>query len=65
MPFTSAAFDRRLVALERAEAGRSGRPLGPLTFAKVALARRLAGAGPIADLDPALACRGPALLLQR
>ena len=65
MPFTSVAFDRRLAALERAEAGRSGRPLGSLAFAKVALARRLSSSDRFADADPALVCRGPALLLQR
>jgi hypothetical protein len=65
MPFTSVAFDRRLAALERAEAGRSGRPLGSDTFARVSLARRLAATDRSGDLDPALACRGPALLLQR
>lgn len=64
MPFTTAAFDRRLAALERAEAGRFGRPLADDTFARVALARRLsAPVGAIAG-DPAAVSRGPALLLQ-
>ena len=65
MSFTTAAFDRRLASLERAEAGRFGRPLGSDTFARVALARRLAAAPGRGAVDPAAACRGPALLLQR
>lgn len=65
MPFTSAAFDRRLASLERAEAGRFGRPLADDTFARVSLARRLACAGEASSSDPAALSRGPALLLQR
>lgn len=65
MPFTTAAFDRRLASLERAEAGRFGRPLGSDTFARISLARRLACSSDTAELDPAALSRGPALLLQR
>lgn len=64
MPFTTAAFDRRLASLERAEAGRFGRPTGSDTFARVALARRLAASADDRP-DPAALSRGPALLLQR
>jgi len=63
--FTTAAFDRRLAALERAEAGRFGRPLADNTFARVALARRLASPAQVAAVDPATLSRGPSLLLQR
>jgi hypothetical protein len=65
MPFTSSAFDRRLASLERAEAGRFGRPTGCDTFARVALARRLQGSTSNTRHDPATLSRGPALLLQR
>jgi hypothetical protein len=65
MPFTTSAFDRRLAALERAEAGRFGRPLADNTFARVALARRLAAPEPARSLEPAELSAGPALLLQR
>ncbi len=65
MPFTTADFDRRLAALERAEAGRFGRPLADSTFARVALARRLSANGTAVSADPASLSRGPALLLQR
>lgn len=64
MSFTSKAFDRRLAALERAEAGRSGRPLGDLSLARVALARRLGSALDTRAADPALLSRGPAFLLR-
>lgn len=64
MSFTSPAFDRRLAALERAEAGRSGRPLGDLSLARVALARRLNGARAALESDPASLSRGPAFLLR-
>jgi hypothetical protein len=64
MSFTSPAFNRRLAAFERAEAGRSGRPLGDLSLARVALARRLGRPTDLAESDPALLSRGPAFLLQ-
>lgn len=64
MTFTSQAFDRRLAAFERAEAGRSGRPLGDLSFARVALARRLGSGCEATATDPALLSRGPAFLLR-
>jgi hypothetical protein len=65
MPFTTAAFDRSLAALERAEAGRFGRPLGSDTFARIALARRLEAAAPERFADAATLSRGPGFLLQR
>lgn len=65
MPFTTAAFDRRLASLERAEAGRFGRPLADDTFARVALARRLEAPVSAGTIDPARLSAGPALLLQR
>jgi hypothetical protein len=64
MSFTSPAFDRHLAAFERAEAGRSGRPLGDLSIARVALARRLAGAGKPVSVDPAAMSAGAAFLLR-
>lgn len=65
MPFTSADFDRRLAAFERAERGRFGRPLGDDSMARVALSRRL-GAAPAASWkDPAKLSRGSPFLLQR
>lgn len=65
MSFTTAAFDRRLAAFERAEAGRFGRPLGDDSFARVAFARRLSTpAGPL-PADPAIMSSGSAFLLQR
>jgi hypothetical protein len=64
MSFTTAAFDRRLASLERAEAGRFGRPLGPDTFARIALARRLSASAGEDSADPSLLSRGPALLLR-
>jgi hypothetical protein len=64
MRFTSQSFDRRLAAFERAEAGRSGRPLGDLSLARVALARRLGGSGDAARSDPASLSAGPAFLLR-
>ena len=64
MPFTSQDFDRRLAAFERAEAGRSGRPLGDLSMARVALARRLAAATKPASADPAVVSAGSAFLLR-
>ena len=64
MSFTSRAFDRRLAAFERAEAGRSGRPLGDLSFARIALARRLARAGEAVTADPATVSAGSGFLLQ-
>ena len=63
--FTTATFDRRLAALERAEAGRFGRPLGSDTFARVALARRLSHSSADYGIDPATLSSGPSLLLQR
>lgn len=65
MPFTTASFDRSLAALERAEAGRFGRPLGSDTFARIALARRLEAAVPERFTDAATLSRGPGLILQR
>lgn len=64
MSFTSPAFDRRLAAFERAEAGRSGRPLGDLSLARVAFARRLADRGQAIASDPAAISAGPAFLLR-
>ena len=64
MSFTSPGFDRRLAAFERAEAGRSGRPLGDLSLARVALARRLGRQGQAAINDPAAVSAGPAFLLR-
>jgi hypothetical protein len=64
MSFTSTAFDRRLAAFERAEAGRSGRPLGDLSLARVALARRLGAAGQPVSVDPAAMSAGSAFLLR-
>lgn len=64
MSFTSPAFDRRLAAFERAESGRSGRPLGDLTIARVALARRLGPSANARDNDPAALSRGPGFLLR-
>lgn len=73
MSFTSPAFDRRLAAFERAEAGRSGRPLGDLSLAQIALARRLASvnkpysadpAAMSASTDPAILSAGAAFLLR-
>ena len=69
MSFTSAAFDRHNAALERAEAGRNGKPLADLTFARIALARRLddrrLDGGRCQGADPARLSSGPALLIQR
>lgn len=65
MTFTTAAFDRRLAALERAEAGRFGRPLADDTFARVALARRLSATPGSRSVDPAAVSSGAPLLLQR
>lgn len=65
MRFTSAAFDRHLASLERAESGRFGRPLADDTFARVALARRLSAPPSSVAIDPATLSRGPSLLLQR
>ena len=64
MPFTSPDFDRRLAAFERAEAGRSGRPLGDLSIARVVLARRLATAGKPVSAEPAAMSAGSTFLLQ-
>jgi hypothetical protein len=64
MSFTSQAFDRRLAAFERAEAGRSGRPLGDLSLARIALARRLDCSAPATINDPATLSAGPAFLLR-
>jgi hypothetical protein len=64
MSFTSRAFDRRLAAFERAEAGVNGRPLGDLSMARIALARRLAAAGKPVAADPATMSAGSAFLLQ-
>lgn len=64
MPFTTSAFDRRIAAFERAEAGRFGRPTGSDIFARVALARRLSSRDGDAKLDVAAMSRGPALLLR-
>ena len=64
MSFTSQAFDRRLAAFERAEAGRSGRPLGDLSLARVALARRLCRAGEPVSMDPVAMSTGSAFLLR-
>lgn len=64
MSFTSPVFDRRLAAFERAEAGRSGRPLGDLSIARVALARRLGHQAPSTSIDAAALSAGPAFLLR-
>jgi hypothetical protein len=64
MSFTTPAFDRRLAAFERAEAGRSGRPLGDLSLARVALSRRLGGSRSAVSDDPAALSTGPAFLLR-
>ncbi|UUR07047.1 hypothetical protein [Sphingomonas glaciei] len=64
MSFTSQAFDRRLAAFERAEAGRSGRPMGDLSMARVALARRLGRAADAGINDPAAMSSGSAFLLR-
>lgn len=64
MPFTSPVFDRRLAAFERAEAGRSGQPLGDLTLARIALARRLGRAGQPANNDPVVLSTGAGFLLR-
>jgi hypothetical protein len=64
MSFTSPVFDRRLAAFERAEAGRSGRPLGDLSLARVALARRLGRPCEAMNSDPAALSSGPAFLLR-
>lgn len=63
MSFISPAFDRRLAAFERAEAGRSGQPLGDLTMARIALARRLTAAGKAQHADPAAISAGSGFLL--
>ena len=65
MSFTSAAFDRRLAAFERAEQGRFGRPLGDDSLARVALSRRIGAGLPAVVSDPAAVSRGSAFLLQR
>ena len=64
MSFTSPAFDRRLAAFERAEAGRSGHPLGDLSMARIALARRLASAAKPVSADPAAMSAGESFLLR-
>jgi hypothetical protein len=64
MSFTSPVFNRRLAAFERAEAGRSGRPLGDLSLARVAFARRLGHQGQPTCSDPAALSAGPAFLLR-
>ncbi|WP_344708878.1 hypothetical protein [Sphingomonas humi] len=64
MSFTSPVFDRRVAAFERAEAGRSGKPLGDLSLARVALARRLNRAGPPASSDPVALSAGSGFLLR-
>jgi hypothetical protein len=64
MPFTSQAFDRRLAAFERAEAGRFGRPLGDDSLARVAFARRTGESLRSVRPDPAQQSRGAAFLLQ-
>ncbi len=64
MSFTSQAFDRRLAAFERAEAGRSGSPLGDLSLARVAFARRLNRAGEPFSADPATVSAGAGFLLR-
>jgi hypothetical protein len=64
MSFTSPVFDRRLAAFERAEAGRSGRPLGDLSLARVALARRLDRREQAVHSDAAALSAGPAFLLR-
>jgi hypothetical protein len=64
MSFTSSAFDRRLAAFERAESGRSGLPLGDLSLARVALARRLGCPAQPISSDPAALSSGPAFLLR-
>jgi hypothetical protein len=64
MSFTSPAFDRRLAAFERAESGRCGRPLGDLSLARVALARRLGHSAPASSMDPAAVSSGAGFLLR-
>ena len=64
MPFTSPAFDRRLAALERAESGRFGRPLGDLGLARVSLARRLSSVTQPVSQDAAALSAGPGFLLR-
>jgi len=70
MSFTTAAFDRHNAALERAEAGRNGKPLSDLTFSRIALARRLDGRRldvrrSCQGADPARLSSGPGMLFQR
>ena len=64
MSFTNPVFDRRLAAFERAEAGITGRPLGDLSLARVALARRLSRSAQAVSIDPAALSAGPAFLLR-
>ncbi|NJC04613.1 hypothetical protein GGQ97_000406 [Sphingomonas kaistensis] len=64
MSFTSPTFDRRLAAFERAEAGRSGLPLGDLSMARIALARRLAASSQPVVADAAAMSSGSAFLLR-
>lgn len=64
MSFTSKVFDRRLAAFERAEADRFGRPLGDLSLARIALARRLGRADEPVSTDPATMSIGAGFLLQ-
>ena len=64
MSFTSQAFDRRLAAFERAEAGRSGGPLGDLSMARIAFARRLAASTKPVSADPAAMSAGSTFLLR-
>jgi len=64
MSFTTSSFDRRLASLERAEAGRFGRPLTDSPFAKVAFARRLTAPSAAKIADPTALSRGPALFFQ-
>ena len=64
MSFTSPAFDRRRAAFERAEAGRNGRPLGDLSMARIAFARRLAAAAKQVNADPATMSAGSTFLLR-
>jgi hypothetical protein len=64
MSFTSPAFDRRLAAFERAEAGVYGRPLGDLSMARIAFARRLSAAAKPVSADPAAMSAGSAFLLR-
>ena len=64
MSFTTSSFDRRLASLERAEAGRFGRPLSDSPFAKVALARRLIAPTAAKIADPAALSSGRAVFFQ-